>query len=140
LAPKAAKQNSMKIKKIIVLDRYLNNIQAAVTDYVKLQHRETHPDGTFDKKKRWEPDRRFCCCQGIRTPSAAYPFSLLIHARTAEHVFHQHGVTGIQLNEFKALCRCAKKLTALDAATAAAVTANNKISVQFTLHFNQSPA
>jgi hypothetical protein len=53
-----------------------------------LQERSVHPDGEFDKKQRWEPsaaERRPCCAR-VRTPSAAWPYSLLKHCRSIEHV------------------------------------------------------
>ena len=127
----------MKTKyKIVVLDSQIHFIEAAVTAYVSLQRRDTHPDGTFDKSKRWEPSERFCCCHNIRKPSAAFPYSLLVHARTTQHVFHQNNIVGLQLSEFRSLCRSAKSLTALDAATAAAVVIKDKISVQLTFPFD----
>lgn len=52
------------------------------------QTRDSHPPGTFDNGGRWYPtDAEHCeCCAGIRRPSRDYPYSLLVHCRTAEHV------------------------------------------------------
>lgn len=51
--------------------------------------RKTHPVGQFDRKKRWLPDttEECSCCAEIRYPSAAYPYSLMTHCRTKEHVY-----------------------------------------------------
>jgi len=51
-------------------------------------NRESHPDGEFDKAGRWWPDEgeRQECCEYIRSPSRAYPYSLMVHCRSREHV------------------------------------------------------
>jgi hypothetical protein len=53
-----------------------------------LQDRAIHPDGEFDDKKRWYPsaEERCDCCSSVRSPSAAWPFSLIKHCRSVEHV------------------------------------------------------
>lgn len=52
------------------------------------QERSEHPDGKFDGKKRWYPsDKEHCdCCDYIRSPSTAYPFSYMVHCRTKKHI------------------------------------------------------
>jgi hypothetical protein len=69
-------------------------INAAVQVYLDRQARITHPAGKFDKAGRWYPigDERCECCNYIRTPSRAWPFSLMMHCRTMEHVAHLYDV------------------------------------------------
>ena len=56
--------------------------------YYSRKLRLTHPEGHFDKAGRWWPSDReqYSCCNAIRTPSRAYPFSLMVHCRTRKHV------------------------------------------------------
>jgi hypothetical protein len=56
--------------------------------YRKRQSRAVHPSGDFDKARRWLPsEQEECeCCQTIRYPSRAYPFSLMAHCRTKKHI------------------------------------------------------
>lgn len=56
--------------------------------YARLQARTLHPSGSWDKAGRF-----FCatrttlpCCQAVRNPSRAYPYSEMVHARTLKHV------------------------------------------------------
>jgi hypothetical protein len=67
----------------------------AAREYLARQSRSRHPDGDFDKKKRFYPsDReRQDCCSRIRRPSAAWPFSLMVHCRTLPHVARLYGVS-----------------------------------------------
>lgn len=68
----------------------------AALEFVKRQARLTHPEGRFDSGGRWYPDRereKRECCQGIRSPSRRWPYSLLVHCRTAEHVARLYGVS-----------------------------------------------
>lgn len=70
-------------------------ITVAATQYLARRDRTQHPDGRFDRKGRWyaaDAERR-ACCNGIRTPSAAYPYNQMLHCRTAEHVASLHGVS-----------------------------------------------
>lgn len=50
--------------------------------------RVSHPQGEFDNAKRWYPHKneRCSCCAHIRSPSRTWPFSLMMHCRTAEHI------------------------------------------------------
>lgn len=57
--------------------------------------RYSHPKGEFDKARRWEPseNEKSDCCSHIRKPSARWPYSLMVHCRTAEHIASLCGVT-----------------------------------------------
>lgn len=63
-------------------------IKKAAQEFIDRQDRLTHPDGKFDNAKRWWPsdDEECTCCGGIRSPSRSWPYSLMIHCRTAQHV------------------------------------------------------
>lgn len=66
---------------------------AAATEYVRLRDRKQNPPGQFDRAGRFQPTAHYPCCDGIRSPTRAYPYSLMVHARTAVHVAAAHGVT-----------------------------------------------
>ena len=76
----------------------------AAIEYKKLQDRAKHPDGTFDKQGRWYPDEQSDCCKAIRSPSRAYPYSYMVHCRTANHLAEQYGI------EASAIRKAAKML------------------------------
>jgi hypothetical protein len=63
-----------------------SEIQAAVL-YVLRKRRIVHPDGTFDKAQRWDPsENEHCaCCNPIRAPTRAWPYSYMTHCRTLVH-------------------------------------------------------
>lgn len=56
--------------------------------YNDRQSRRTNPDGTFDNGGRFylSEAERCECCEGIRPPSKAWPYSQMVHARTLRHV------------------------------------------------------
>lgn len=68
-------------------DDLLRNYEAAYK-YLRRRDRREHPEGSFDSVGRWTPseDEREECCASIRSPSGAYPYSLMQHCRSAEHV------------------------------------------------------
>jgi hypothetical protein len=55
--------------------------------YVARQRRAADPQGTFDSGGRWYPYGEYRdCCDRIRSPSRNWPYSLMLHCRTAKHV------------------------------------------------------
>lgn len=66
------------------------NLLNAVKEFLAREARSRNPDGFFDRGGRFFPsDKEACaCCVGIRQPSKAYPFSLMNHCRSAEHIAH----------------------------------------------------
>jgi hypothetical protein len=56
--------------------------------YAARQARMAHPAGTFDKAGRWWPaESEQCpCCHAVRSPSRAWPYSLMTHCRTRKHI------------------------------------------------------
>jgi len=85
-----------------------NSTIEAVAEFVGLSNRATHPDGDFDKAGRWYPHHKCACCSHIRAPSRAYPYSLLVHCRTAEHVYRSFNLS-CTLEQFRRACRAANK-------------------------------
>ena len=71
--------------------RLTKKLRAAAQQYIDLQDRRVHPGGTFDHAQRWKPDRELACCALIRSPSRAYPYSLLMHCRSIAHVAAEPG-------------------------------------------------
>ena len=71
------------------------NLHAATQAYLRRKSRAEHPEGSFDKQGRWWPSAQEHqdCCAHIRSPTRSYPYSLMLHCRTAEHVANLHGVT-----------------------------------------------
>ena len=74
-------------------------INDAMEEYLARQERRRHPDGTFDKKSRWYPSgkEKQECCENIRGPSTAYPYSSMVHCRTVEHVANLYGLPAADL-------------------------------------------
>lgn len=60
----------------------------AAGKYLRRRGRLENPDGKFDKGGRWYPaDGEWRdCCNRIRYPSRAYPYSYMKHCRSVEHV------------------------------------------------------
>lgn len=75
------------------------DLQAAVDEYQRRRDRQSHPSGKFDSGGRWYPsnEERRGCCSNIRSPSRAYPYSLMLHCRTIEHVAALYGIGAREL-------------------------------------------
>jgi len=71
-----------------------NKTMIAAREYLARRDRKSHPDGKFDKARRWYPaaNERRACCEEIRAPSAAWPHSLNKHCRSVEHVAELYSV------------------------------------------------
>lgn len=103
------------------------NLLGAAQDYINRQARNQHPDGSFDNAGRWFPSaREECgCCSNVRSPSRSWPYSLMKHCRSVEHVAILHGVDVSALR--KVGRRLAKHGAATDfAAAVAAITEADK--------------
>ena len=74
--------------------QYQNRLNTAVICYLERQSRSSHPSGKFGKARRWEPDdgERRKCCDGIRMPSRAWPYSLMQHCCTMLHIAQLYDV------------------------------------------------
>lgn len=69
-------------------------IEKAVQCYLRRKDRTENPAGKFDKQGRFYPslEEYQDCCTSIRTPSKNWPYSLMVHCRTAEHISNLHAV------------------------------------------------
>jgi hypothetical protein len=85
-------------------------IEQAANEYIKRQQRINHPDGKTDKAGRWYPadQERQSCCEYIRRPSCAWPWSLMVHCRTLRHVAHVCGVDERELRRAVRVAQCAE--------------------------------
>jgi hypothetical protein len=102
--------SSMSPAELEKLDRFFQNaiLFEAAKAYLSLQMRETHPPGSFDSAKRFFLDAEYPCCTGIRSPSRAYPYSQMVHGRSAAHVAFQYGL-GQEESDIKGYARLMKK-------------------------------
>ena len=64
--------------------------EKAMEIFHRRKARLEHHEGTFDKAGRWYPsdDEEQDCCRSIRRPSRAWPYSLMTHCRTLQHVIN----------------------------------------------------
>lgn len=92
-------------------------LDKAAREYLARQARESHPKGEFDNAQRFRPseDERQECCDYIRPPSRTWPFSLMKHCRSIEHVANLFGVDITELR------RRARELKAIETETPAVV-------------------
>lgn len=67
-------------------------LRRVAIEQINLQARVWHPSGDFDNAGRWYPTNYCDCCESIRSPSRAYPYSLMVHCRTVAHVACVHGI------------------------------------------------
>ena len=76
-------------------------LEQAARDFIARRDRTAHPTGKFDKRGRWYPseDETCECCDSVRGPSRAHPFSYMVHCRTMKHVANLHGVNVADLRK-----------------------------------------
>ena len=69
-------------------------LDRAIETYKARRDRVSGPVGRRDGAGRWYPaeSERRACCDHIRAPSRAWPWSLLRHCCTAAHVANLYGV------------------------------------------------
>jgi ribosomal protein L12E/L44/L45/RPP1/RPP2 len=70
----------------------LSDVHKAALQLCALRSRHTHPNGLFDNAGRFYLADMCDCCVGLRSPSRAYPFSQMVHGRSALHVATRFGV------------------------------------------------
>jgi len=84
------------------LTDYTNDQMAMAVDcYNARKNRKRHPDGYFERNGTWwpSPTERRPCCLAIRQPSARFPWSLMLHCRTAVHVANLFNVSVVDLKK-----------------------------------------
>ena len=79
----------------------IEKLECAIEEYKARQKRSRHPDGRFDGGGRWYPSQseEQECCLHIRQPSRAYPYSLLTHCRTIQHIAELYSVDKRELKD-----------------------------------------
>lgn len=84
-----------------------NELAKALYEWRARKDRRHHPSGKFDKQGRFYPDgNETCeCCKGIRSPSVAYPYSLMTHCRSVEHVANMFKVDVAELRRETRYCK-----------------------------------
>jgi hypothetical protein len=91
--------NKLPAKALAALIEALPNLPqtwVAVSRYERRKARTEHPDGKFDSHRRWYPSNAENCdsfTSGIRSPSAAWPMSYMLAARTMAHCLALDGGT-----------------------------------------------
>ena len=67
---------------------YQETVEKAAREFLDRKARRSHPKGGQKSCGKWWPDEDERCgwCASIREPSCAYPWSLMHHCRTAEHL------------------------------------------------------
>ncbi len=80
--------------KLPAIPTFTHHVLAAAKQFIARRDRKEHPDGKTDNAKRWYPStcERTPGCAYIRSPTRAWPWSLMTHCRTAAHVAELHGV------------------------------------------------
>ena len=75
--------------------RLTARLRAVALETLYRRYRISHPLGRTDNGGRWLPsDAERCdCCDGIREPSRSWPYSLMTHCRTADHMARSSGYT-----------------------------------------------
>ena len=70
-----------------------STITAAIR-FLMRQSRKERPDGKTDRAGRFYPSEseKCDCCNGLSSPTRAYPMTLLSHCRTAKHVSRKYNV------------------------------------------------
>lgn len=66
-----------------------SRVMVCAREYINRRDRICHPGGSFDSGGRFSLSEKYDCCDGIRSPSRAYPFSEMLHGRTLGHVAHE---------------------------------------------------
>lgn len=74
-------------------------IRQAAQRFYDLKTRAIHPEGSFDKAGRFFLDTTYSCC-AVRSPSRSYPYSQMVHGRTAEHVAHETGIDAALIRSY----------------------------------------
>ena len=86
---------------------YIRQTVKAAVEYTARRDRLNHPSGGCDSGGRWYPDEseHRWCCSHIRQPSRGWPWSLMLHCRTAEHVAEVFDVDATDLKRVARLLK-----------------------------------
>jgi hypothetical protein len=61
--------------------------------FLDLRDRRINPAGHFDGAGRFYLDEIYQCCAAVHNPSRAYPYTQMVHGRTASHVAQACGIS-----------------------------------------------
>lgn len=78
----------------VTFEKFAAAVRAYIT-WQRRQERYEHPEGTFDSKRRWYPSRAENLdglTDLVRSPSARYPFSYMLAARSLWHCENLQGL------------------------------------------------
>lgn len=93
------------VMKITINYENLQNEEAAAVkaalSYIKRKNRDEHPSGEFDSAQRWYPDptEKSPHVLAAREPSRAWPYSMMIAARTLKHCAWLHGADEVMARD-----------------------------------------
>ena len=102
------------------------NTATAAQTYIDRKNRTEQPEGAFDKKGRWYPEQILDCCSSVRQPSAAYPYSYMLHCRTITHIANEFGIDAQTLRKEIRSIEKPKREGGTDYYKSVAVTEENK--------------
>jgi len=112
----------------------------ATKEYLSRKNRISHPEGSFDKARRWHPSDMERCeaCSTVREPSRAYPFSIMTHCRSISHIAAKYQVDATVMKKLSGqVLRSAKdglELSVLEAADIVVDKNKNYIFEQDVFH------
>ena len=92
---------------LVLLEKSMSNADKAARLYVSRKGRHCHPDGDFDKARRWQPsdDEKRSCCETVRWPSRAFPYSRMLHCRSFGHVCNLFRLSSAEMKEARKILR-----------------------------------
>lgn len=105
-----------QITKALGISAYTSRkLTAAAKESIALRDRVKNPEGTFDSAGRFYLAKMCSCCEDIRSPSRAHPFSHMTHGRTVKHVANIMGL-GEHIATIKLIIKILDKREAAKAA------------------------
>ena len=80
--------NATEIGEFAEVANESERLAAAADELFARQDRRSHPEGWTDRACRWYPSdaENAPLCATVRKPSAAYPWSIMLHCRTTTHL------------------------------------------------------
>lgn len=111
-------------------------LERATAEYLARQSRASHPAGKFDKAGRFflADSERSECCRSIRCPSRAWPYSEMVHGRTAEHVAEMFGVDAREIRRLARHPLSARRRFITDAGHRANTKGETTMPVMYARH------
>lgn len=75
--------------------------QSAAITYLLRKHKKDYPSGYKDNGGRWYPEdsEKARCCNSIRNPSRAWPWTLFKHCFSLHHIVTMYGAERNKVQE-----------------------------------------